>query len=36
MAYMVETDEYDFQDVYRVYTWVDKDIYLVKKLRDEL
>jgi len=36
MAYMVETDEYDFQDVYKVYTWVDKDIYLVKKLCGEL
>jgi hypothetical protein len=35
-AYKVETEEYDYQDIYKVYTWVDRDTYLIKKLKGEL
>ena len=35
-AYKLETEEYAFQDMYKVYCWVDKDTYLVKKLKGEL
>jgi len=35
-AYKLETEEYDFQDMYKVYCWVDKDTYLMKKLMGEL
>lgn len=35
-AYLLETEEYDFEDYYKVYTWVEKETYLIKKLRDEL
>ena len=36
MAYRLETNEYDFQDVAKVYSWVEKDTYIVKKLKGEL
>ncbi len=35
-AYRLETDEYDFQDRYKVYAWVEKETYLIKKLKGEL
>jgi hypothetical protein len=35
-AYKVETEEYDYQDIYKVYTWVDRDTYMVKTLKGEL
>jgi len=35
-AYRLETDEYEFQDRYKVYAWVEKETYLVKRLKGEL
>ena len=35
LAYLLETQDYDFHDLYHVYTWIDRDTYLVKKLRNE-
>jgi hypothetical protein len=36
-AYMIETEEeYDFQEPYRAYSWVDKDTYIIKRLKGEL
>jgi hypothetical protein len=36
-AYKVESHDYGFRDdIYRVYTWMDKDIYLVMKIKGEL
>jgi hypothetical protein len=36
-AYRLETHDYDFQeDIVRVYCWIDKDVYLIMKIKGEL